>query len=122
MSTWLPRLLGVVTAAYGAAATTNPDFLIRPAGLDQDGPTPPGTALACRAVGVRDLVSGVAMTAATTPAALRTAIAIRVASDLGDAAVLGTRLPDSQARRRTGAMALSWGLLCGLSAATVNRR
>jgi hypothetical protein len=122
MSTWFPRLLGAATAAYGTAVTINPGFLAGPAGLAENGTTPRGTAVACRAVGIRDLISGAAMTGAKSPAALRTAIAIRAASDLGDAAVLGTSLPDKQARRRVGAVALSWGLLCGLSAATLKRR
>lgn len=122
MSTWFPRLLGAATAAYGTAVTLKPGLLAGPAGLTENATTPPGTAVACRAVGIRDLISGAAMTAVTSPAALRTAIAIRVASDLGDAAVLGTSLPDRQARRKNSAIALSWGLLCGLSATTLKHR
>lgn len=122
MSTWFPRLLGAATAAYGTAVAVRPDFLARPAGLTDDGATPPDVAVLCRIVGVRDLVSGAAMATVSSTGALRTAIAVRAVSDLGDAAVMGTSLPDRDARRKTAAVALSWGVLCGLSASALRRR
>lgn len=122
MSTWLPRALGAATAAYGTAVAVKPELLARPTGLTEDGRTPPGTVVLCRAVGVRDLISGVSIAAARSTPGLRGALAARVAADVGDAAVLGAALPDRDARTKAAAVALSWGTLCGLSALAPRRR
>lgn len=80
MSTWLPRALGAATAAYGTAVAVKPELLARPTGLTEDGRTPPGTVVLCRAVGVRDLISGVSIAAARSTPGLRGALAARVAA------------------------------------------
>lgn len=113
----LPRILGAITALYSVAIIVRPRLLARPCGLvDKEGEPLPGTSTLVAAVGARDLAIGVAMMAAPEGAALRTAIAARVASDLGDAAVFGATLPDPAARRRVAGVALAWGAACAVSA------
>ncbi|MGW0891586.1 DUF4267 domain-containing protein [Saccharopolyspora sp. NPDC002578] len=117
MSNLLSRVLGVATAAYGAAVVVSPALLARPAGLiPQREQTPPSVAALCRTVGVRDVASGVAMATARSTTALRVAVAVRVASDLGDAVVLATSVSDREVRAKAVAVALTWGVLCGASA------
>lgn len=122
MGTWLPRALGVVTAAYGTAVAIKPDVLARPIGLTDGSRTAPGIAVVCRAVGARDLVSGMCMATARSTPALRNAITVRVAADVGDALVFGTHLPNKDVRGKASAIALSWGVVCGLSALALRRR
>ena len=60
----LPRLLGVATAAYGAAVLVKPALLLKPSGMpvnDADLHT------FTRTLGVRDLASGIAMAVAPSP-------------------------------------------------------
>ncbi|MEQ3552082.1 hypothetical protein WIS52_16535 [Pseudonocardia nematodicida] len=114
--TWIPRLLGAATAAYGAAITVKPDLFLRPTKLvtGNEQPTSGQQALT-RAIGGRDLVSGLAMLLAPAGTPLRTAIAVRVASDVVDVAVLGAQLPDRDAREKATVVAAGWGALCALS-------
>jgi hypothetical protein len=119
--TWFPRALGLVTAAYGAAIIARPALLLRPSGLLDDGEPSLSQATVVRALGARDLVSGLAMVTARTPSALRTALAVRVASDLGDTVVLGAALRGRPERAKAVGVAVGWGALCALSALTVRR-
>lgn len=115
--TWLPRVMGALTAAYGAGVLVQPTLLARPCELTgSNGAVPAPVRSLSRAIGARDLASGVAMCAAPGRHGLHTAIAVSVASDLADAAVLGTSLPGPQARGKAAAAAGAWGALCALSA------
>jgi hypothetical protein len=114
----LPRLLGAATAVFGAAIVARPELLLKPSGL------PAGDAnlhTFTRTLGVRDLASGVAMAVAPSRRAMRLAIGVRVASDLGDLAVLGTALAGRPERNKVVAVAGGWALLCGLSALATRR-
>ncbi|MDD7936956.1 hypothetical protein PHK61_00820 [Actinomycetospora lutea] len=114
--TWIPRLLGVATAGYSVAIIADPSLFARPTGLQADGaPLPTATAIGVRALGGRDLASGLAMALAPAGKALRTAIAVRVGADVADLAVLGTSLPDRSYRAKAAGVAAAWGTLCGLS-------
>ncbi|MCA1655533.1 MAG: hypothetical protein LC635_03605 [Pseudonocardiaceae bacterium] len=109
----LPRLLGVATAAYGAAVFARPALLLKPSGM------PPGEKdlhTFVRTLAVRDFASGVAMAAAPSRTAMRVAIAVRVASDAGDLAVLGKAMSGRPEQKKIVAVAGGWGLLCALSA------
>lgn len=118
--TWFPRLLGVATVAYGAAIAVRPTLLAAPCGLTgEDGRVSREVDVLCRGIGARDVVSGLAMMTAREKPALRQAIAVRVASDVGDASVFGTLLPDSGARVKAAAAATGWATLCALSALSV---
>lgn len=119
--TWFPRLLGVATAAYGAAIIARPALLLRPSGLLDSGEPSLSQATVVRALGARDLASGLAMLTARTPAGLRTALAVRVASDLGDTVVLGLALRGKPEQAKAAGVAAGWGALCALSALTIRR-
>jgi hypothetical protein len=76
--TWIPRLLGLATAGYSVAIIADPSLFAKPTGLQADGaPLPTATAVGVRAIGGRDLASGLAMALAPAGKALRTAIAVR---------------------------------------------
>lgn len=114
--TWIPRLLGVATAGYSVAIIARPGLFTKPTALQAEGaPLPTATAIGVRALGGRDLASGLAMALAPSGKALRTAIAVRVGADLVDLVVLGTSLPDATARTKAAGVAAAWGTLCGLS-------
>jgi hypothetical protein len=109
----LPRLLGLATAAYGAAITVRPALLLKPSGMPQD---EPNLHTFTRTLGIRDLASGVAMAVAPTRKAMRVAIGVRVASDAGDLVVLGRAMAGKPEQKKIIAIAGGWGLLCALSA------
>ena len=112
---WFPRLLGLATAGYGAAILVRPRLMTGPCELPDDA----ASRVLTRAVGSRDLLSGLAMLLAGSPSTLRLAIAVRVGADVGDAVLLGMFLPNVTARRKAAAVASVWGALCALSAVTV---
>ncbi|WP_018686874.1 hypothetical protein [Actinokineospora enzanensis] len=115
--TWIPRALGLATAAYGAAVAVRPAVLAKPAGLvTMYGEPARGVAVLSRSIGARDLATGLAMVFAPAGAPLRAAIAVRVAGDVADAVGFGTGLPDVAARRKSAVVAGGWAVLCALSA------
>jgi len=109
----LPRLLGVATAAYGAAVFAKPALLLKPSGLRHDDHDLDAVV---RTLAARDLASGVAMAVAPSRKAMRLAIGVRVASDASDAVVLNRALAGRPERTKILAVAGGWGLLCALSA------
>jgi hypothetical protein len=114
----LPRLLGLATAAYGAAVFVRPALLLKPSGMrhgDHD------LDAVVRTLAARDLASGVAMAVAPSRKAMRVAIGVRVASDVSDAVVLGKALAGRPERSKILAVAGGWGLLCALSALVTRR-
>lgn len=115
----LPRLLGLATAAYGAAVFAKPALLLKPSGMRADDHDLDAVV---RTLAVRDLVSGVAMAVAPSRKAMRLAIGVRVASDAGDLVVLNRALAGKPARKKIVAVAGGWGLLCALSALATRRR
>ena len=112
----LPRVLGVLTAAYSTALIVSPRILAKPCKLTRaDGGVPPDVATVIRAIGVRDVASGLLLALAPRGVALRGAVAVRVVSDLGDAAVFGFALPDPATKAKVAGVAAAWGLLCAYS-------
>jgi hypothetical protein len=114
----LPRLLGVATAAYGAAVFAKPGLLLKASGMrhgDHD------LDAVVRTLAARDLASGVAMAVAPSRKAMRLAIGVRVASDVGDAVVLSRALAGRPEQKKILAVAGGWGLLCALSALATKR-
>ena len=104
----LTTLTGAATAAYSAALVVRPELLQRPSRLSrtQDSRT------LTRLVGVRDTAIGLAMVLAPPGAARRTAVGARVASDWGDAAVLGVALRGRGTRAKVVGFAVCWGAVC----------
>ncbi|SES37486.1 hypothetical protein [Actinokineospora terrae] len=120
--TWIPRALGLATAAYGAAVTIRPALMAKPTGLvTLTGEPARGVAVLTRSIGVRDVATGLAMAVAPAGTALRTAIAVRVSADIADAVGFGTGLPDADARRKSALVAGIWAGLCALSALAAGR-
>ncbi|HEY2195812.1 MAG TPA: hypothetical protein VGH76_26420 [Actinomycetospora sp.] len=114
-TSWIPRVLGVATAAYSVAIIAKPELFARPTKLADDrSEIPRGTAIGIRALGGRDLASGLAMAFAPEGTPLRTAVAVRVGSDVVDLVLLGTTLPDRDARLKAAAVAAGWGALCAV--------
>ncbi|MDL5156654.1 hypothetical protein [Actinomycetospora termitidis] len=112
---WLARVLGVATAAYSVAIIAKPELFARPTKLARDGDElSRGTTIGIRALGGRDLACGLAMALAPEGQPLRTATAVRVGSDVVDLVLLGTSLPDREARTKSVAVAGGWGALCAL--------
>jgi hypothetical protein len=111
-SVLFPRVLGVLTAGYGAFTLARPQSLARVAGLvTPDRPASHGTRNLGRAIGARDLLSGAALILAPPGTALRAALAVRVACDAGDAFGFGVAVPPSS-RAKVIAIAAGWGLIC----------
>ena len=107
-----PRVLGGVTAAYGAFTLMRPQSLVRAAGLQPvDLPESSFVGNVARAIGARDLVSGIAMVLAPPGRPLQLALAARVASDLGDAIGFGLAAPP-RSKFKVVAIAIGWGVLC----------
>ncbi|MBP2365234.1 hypothetical protein [Pseudonocardia parietis] len=120
--TWIPRLLGAATAAYGAAITARPDLLLRPVKLLADGErAEPGHKALTMAIGGRDVVSGLAMLLVPAGTPLKAAIAVRVGADVADLTVLGSQLPDRDAREKATMVAAGWGAICALSVLAADR-
>jgi hypothetical protein len=118
--TWLPRALGVLTAGYGLATLIRPAILAKPAGLSAGEPTAAVSTLV-RAVGVRDIASGVAM-ALATGRAQRIAVGVRIAADLGDVVTWAfSSSPDRSQRRKTIVVGAGWAALNAVGLATISR-
>ncbi|WP_063038684.1 hypothetical protein [Nocardia grenadensis] len=114
----LAGFAGAATACYGLAVAIRPAVLLRPCGWTEDDPA--ARALA-RMTACRDIVSGLGMALAPTPAALRVATGCRVLADLSDAVVLAAALRDRPQRTKAVAVAAGWGLLCGTAGLTASR-
>ena len=114
----LPRLLGVATAAYGAAILAKPALLLKPSGMRQDDRDLDAVV---RTLAARDLASGIAMAVAPSRRAMRLAIGVRVASDAGDAVVLSRALSGRPEQKKILAVAGGWAVLCALSALNTRR-
>ncbi|MFF4610443.1 hypothetical protein ACFY1Q_12350 [Streptomyces albidoflavus] len=111
MHTPLLRAVGAATAVYGALVTVRPGLLAKPSGLTTaDGDVPRDTEICLRPLVWRDLAVGVAMVTAPEGPALRTATAVRIASDLGDALLLGPTL-DRPYRPKVLAVSVGWAAL-----------
>ena len=113
---WVPRIVGILTAAYGVSAVLMPSVIGRNGGYRGWESRDSGVRLLSAVVGIRDVVSGVAIVAAPRGEALLAALAARVAFDLTDCVAFGTLLPAPSARRKVAAIAGGWGALAAVSA------
>ncbi|MFI9330990.1 hypothetical protein ACIGZJ_26025 [Kitasatospora sp. NPDC052868] len=108
----LLRLTGAATAVYGLAVTRRPALLAAPSGLNgPDGALPAPVAACLRPLAFRDAACGLAMLLAPDDSALRTATLLRIAADLGDAALLATVLPKRRHRVMAVSVSVGWGAL-----------
>jgi hypothetical protein len=112
----IPRVFGLLTALYGVSAILAPGVIGRHGGYRGWESRESGVRLLSAVVGVRDLVSGVAIVVASRGDALLAALAARVVFDLSDALAFGTLLPSPAGRRKIAAVAGAWGVLAAVSA------
>jgi len=107
--TWPVTGFVAATATYAAATLVRPSVLSGPVRLGAS----PATDALVRAVGVRDLASGLALVA-TSGHAGAAASAVRIGSDLGDAVVFGLSDLPADGRRKAVCVALGWAALNGV--------
>jgi hypothetical protein len=108
----LSRALGVATIATGLAEFAKPDLWATPTGIT--GPSPAMTTWH-QTLGVRDVLSGLAMVLAPTGPALRAATLFRIASDVSDAVAFGLNAPEGRLKAKAAGIALGYGALNALS-------
>jgi hypothetical protein len=113
---WIPRAVGVLTAVYGMSAVAMPGVIGRHGGYRGWESRESAVRLLSAVVGVRDIVSGIAIVLAPSGGVLLAAIAARVAFDLTDCVAFGTLLPEPAARRKVALIAGGWGALAAVSA------
>jgi hypothetical protein len=111
----VPRLLGALTLAYGAAVAARPQVLTKPAGLETAAGPSPRVRRVARAIGMRDVLSGAAMVLAPAGRPLQRAVAVRVACDLGDVIGFGLGSPGARSKAKAVGAAAGWALLCASS-------
>jgi hypothetical protein len=112
----LPQALGVLTAVYSSAVVLSPRILAKPCKLTRaDGSVAPEVATVIRAVGARDVASGLLLATAPYGPARRGAVALRAAADFGDATVFGLTLPGAATKLKVAGFAAAWGVLCAYS-------
>jgi hypothetical protein len=113
MSYRLSRLMSTASAGYGAFALVSPEHLGNV--LQADKEDRPGLDLLAQTYGVRDLAISSFGIFGRSDKTVRTAMMIRIAMDLGDAALLGTRAKDDAVRRKVLAVTLGWAGLNALA-------
>ena len=106
MSYKLSRLMSTASAGYGAFALAVPDHLADALQADKD--DRPGLDLLAQTYGVRDLVISSFGIFGRSGKTVKTAMLIRIAMDLGDAALLSTRTKDDAVRQKVLAITLGW--------------
>ncbi len=116
------QVTGGLTAAYGVFVLAAPGVFARQIGYDAPGGPTSAVRILTASLGVRDVISGVAMVVAPPGGARLLALGVRCLSDAGDAVIFGTMLPSRTARRKVAVIAAGWGILCGVSGLLPERR
>ena len=112
MSYRLSRMMSTATAGYGVFALVNPAHL--PDALQADKEDRPGLELLAETYGVRDLAISALGIFGRSPRTIRAAMLLRIAMDLGDAALLSTKT-DDEVRQKVLAVTLGWAGLNALA-------
>ena len=112
MSYRLSRMMSTATAGYGVFALVNPAHL--PDALEADKEDRPGLELLAETYGVRDLAISALGIFGRSPRTIRAAMLLRIAMDLGDAALLSTKT-DDEVRQKVLAVTLGWAGLNALA-------
>jgi hypothetical protein len=116
----LSRLLSIASASYGGYALAQPGHLWQ--ALHSDRKDQDGLELLAQTYGVRDLaISGLAIFGRSDKT-VRAAMLLRIAMDLGDAALLSTRADDPDIRRKVLSVTLGWAGLNALALAVDTAR
>lgn len=116
----LSRLMCAATAGYGVFALARPQHLGK--AMEVDGRDMPGMNLLAQSYGVRDLAVSSVGILGRNPRTVRAAMVVRIAMDLGDAALLGTRTDKDRVRTKILAATLGWAALNSLALLVDSRR
>lgn len=120
MSYPLSRFMSAATATYGGYAIAQPAHLWQ--ALQADRKDREGLELLARTYGVRDLAISALGVLGRRPGTVRAAMLLRIAMDLGDAALLTTRTDDEDIRRKVLAVTIGWAGLNTLALVVDSRR
>ncbi len=102
------RVMGAATAAYAGFALARPGHLS--GALQAPSSERPALDRLARTYGVRDLAS-TALLFTGRSSLIRAGMALRIAGDLGDCAILGTSTEDPAVRRKVVLITLGWATL-----------
>jgi hypothetical protein len=105
----LSRLMSTATASYGVYALVRPRHLGK--AITQDPVKQPVYDALALTYGVRDLSLSLLGLRGGSGRTVRTAMSLRIVSDLTDAVVLSMRADDETRRRTLLAVTLGWGAL-----------
>ncbi len=106
MSYRLSRLMSTATAGYGAFALANPAHLGK--ALEADRKDQAGYDLLAQTYGVRDLAISSLGIFGRSGRTVKAAMLLRIAMDLGDAAVLSMKTDDDAVRQKVLTVTLGW--------------
>ena len=120
MSYRLSRLMSTATAGYGAFALASPQHLGQ--ALEVDRQDQSGMDLLAQTYGVRDLAISSLGIFGRSPRTVKAAMVLRIAMDLGDAALLSTRVGPGQVRTKVLVATLGWAGLNTLALVVDSRR
>ena len=120
MSYPLSRFMSAATATYGGYAIAQPAHLWQ--ALQADRKDREGLELLARTYGIRDLAISALGVLGRRPGTVRAAMLLRIAMDLGDAALLTTRTDDEDIRRKVLAVTIGWAGLNTLALVVDSRR
>ncbi|MGH3745458.1 MAG: hypothetical protein ACRDTP_11410 [Mycobacteriales bacterium] len=110
------KVVGLVTAGYGALSLAKPDLLARQLKLtDAPGGPNSGAVVASYAVGVRDVASGLSLVLLPAGRARTLAVAARVLLDVTDGLLWPRAVTDPKVQKKIQAGALGWGGVCALA-------
>ncbi len=116
----LSRIMSAASAAYGGYALAQPSHLWQ--ALQSDREDQSGLELLARTYGVRDTAISALGLLGRSDGTVRAAMMLRIAMDLGDAAVLSTRTQDPEIRSKVLSVTLGWAALNTLALAIDSRR
>lgn len=119
MSHPLSRAMSAATASYGGYALARPAHLWQ--ALEAPRGDRAGLELLARTYGVRDLAISAAGLLGRSDRTVRTAMLLRIAMDLGDAALLSVRT-EGDVRRKVLGVTLGWAGANALALAIDHRR
>lgn len=120
MSYRLSRLMSTATAGYGAFALVSPDHLGN--ALEVDSKDMAGMNLLAQTYGVRDLAISSLGMFGTSPKTVKAAMLLRIAMDLGDAALLVSKTGSDDVRKKVLAVTLGWAGLNTLALVVDSKR
>jgi hypothetical protein len=113
MSYKLSRFMSTATAGYGAFALACPEHLGN--ALEADKKDMPGLNLLAQSYGVRDLAIGALGMFGRSGKTVKAAMLLRIAMDLGDAALLSRKTQDDAIRQKVLAVTVGWAGLNALA-------